>query len=98
MSNSRLSQVEEEIIDPHRPIIDPHHHLWQNKKNIPNYELDNLWEDTSRGHNIIGTVFVECSTNYRKDGPEPMRSVRPTTWHPLQRYRYAKPVAVNPLF
>lgn len=24
-----LAQVEEEIIDPERPIVDPHHHLWQ---------------------------------------------------------------------
>jgi len=23
-----LDQVQEEIIDPHRSIIDPHHHLW----------------------------------------------------------------------
>jgi len=80
MSNAWLSQVNEEIIDPQRPIIDPHHHLWQNKKNIPNYELDNLWGDTRSGHNIIGTVFVECSTNYRKGGPEQMRSVGETDY------------------
>ena len=24
-----LSLVQEEIVDPARPIIDPHHHLWE---------------------------------------------------------------------
>jgi hypothetical protein len=59
MSNRWLEQVKEEIIDPERPIIDPHHHLWRDKK-AADYELENLWTDTASGHNIIGTVFVEC--------------------------------------
>ena len=80
MSNSWLSQVEEEIIDPQRPIIDPHHHLWQNKKNVPDYALDDLWADTASGHNIVGTVFIECSTDYRKIGPERMRCVGETDY------------------
>ena len=25
-----LAQVDEEVIEPDRPIIDPHHHLWPN--------------------------------------------------------------------
>ena len=60
MSNRWLEQVKEEIIDPERPIIDPHHHLWRDKK-AADYELENLWTDTASGHNIIGTVFVECA-------------------------------------
>jgi len=27
-SDPWLAQVEEEILDPERAIIDPHHHLW----------------------------------------------------------------------
>ncbi|MGI9234078.1 MAG: amidohydrolase family protein [Woeseiaceae bacterium] len=79
MSNRWLDQVKEEIIDPERPIIDPHHHLW-NDKDGSDYELNKLWVDTASGHNIIGTVFVECSTNYRQDGPEPLRPVGETEY------------------
>ena len=79
MSNRWLNQVQEEIIDPERPIIDPHHHLW-NDKDGSDYELDKLWVDTASGHNIFGTVFVECGTNYRQDGSEPMRPVGETEY------------------
>jgi len=79
MGNSWLAQVKEEIIDPDRPIIDPHHHLWRDK-DVPPYELEKLWADTASGHNIIGTVFIECSANYRKDGPKPMRPVGETEY------------------
>ena len=79
MSNRWLDQVKENIIDPERPIIDPHHHLWNDKEG-PDYELGKLWTDTASGHNILGTVFVECSTNYRKDGPEKLRPVGETDY------------------
>ena len=35
-----LKQVKEDILDPERPIIDPHHHLWPGE--LP-YLLDDLW-------------------------------------------------------
>ncbi|MGI9220701.1 MAG: amidohydrolase family protein [Woeseiaceae bacterium] len=79
MSNSWLAQVEEDIIDPERPIIDPHHHLWNDKEG-KDYEIETLWSDMAAGHNILGTVFVECSTNYRKDGPENLRPVGETDY------------------
>ena len=50
-----LDQVREEIVDPERPIVDPHHHMWPNR-----YVLEDLWADTESGHNIVKTVFVEC--------------------------------------
>lgn len=63
-----LGQVTEEIIEPDLPIIDPHHHLWD----FPGsrYMLDELDADTDSGHNIRATVFVECTSMYRADGPE----------------------------
>jgi predicted TIM-barrel fold metal-dependent hydrolase len=79
MSNRWLDQVKEEIIDPERPIIDPHHHLWRDKK-VSDYELENLWADTASGHNIIGTVFVECGADYRPDGPIALRPVGETEY------------------
>jgi len=79
MLNEWHKLVDEEVIDPERPIIDPHHHLWRDK-DVGKYELENLWRDTASGHNIIGTVFIECGADYRKDGPEPMRPVGETEY------------------
>lgn len=62
-------QVVEEILDPDRAIVDPHHHLWQRPGGF-DYLLDDLWSDTGSGHNIVKTVFVECHSAYRTDGPE----------------------------
>jgi L-fuconolactonase len=69
-----LSQVEEEVIDPARAIVDPHHHLWTAGV-LPPYLLEDLWSDTETGHNVEKTVFVECGASYRKEGPEELRSL-----------------------
>ena len=53
-----LNQHTEEIIDAERPIIDPHHHLWPGESQ---YLLEDLWDDTSSGHNIKHTVFIAVS-------------------------------------
>jgi L-fuconolactonase len=71
-----LAQVTEPIIEPERPICDPHHHLWDHSDS--RYLLDQLLEDTRSGHNIVSTVFVECASMYRDGGPEAMRPVGET--------------------
>ena len=71
-----LDQVKEEIIEPERPIVDPHHHLWERPGS--NYVLKDLWADTGSGHNIIKTVFIECHASYRTDGPEHLRPIGET--------------------
>ncbi len=63
-----LSQVREEVIDPGREIVDPHHHLWP--KPHLEYDLEELWSDTQDGHKVVQTVFLECGSAYRTDGPE----------------------------
>ena len=63
-----LDRVQEDIIDPSQRIIDPHHHLWRRPRG--DYLLEDLWLDTTSGHRIEKTVFVECHAEYRKDGPE----------------------------
>ena len=70
--------VEEEIVDPARPIIDPHHHLWETTSMWGRYVLDDLWGDTESGHNIEKTVFIDCRSGYRQDGPEHLRPVGET--------------------
>ena len=71
-----LAQVSEPILEPELPICDPHHHLWDRDGN--RYLLDELLADTGSGHNIVSTVFVECMSMYRADGPEPMKLVGET--------------------
>ena len=71
-----LDQVTEEIIDPDRPICDPHHHLWDRAGS--RYLLDELLADVHSGHNVVSTVFVECASMYRADGPEALKPVGET--------------------
>lgn len=63
----------EEIIDPARPIVDPHHHLWD--RGGLRYMLEDMVADVASGHNVIATVYVDCRSMYRKDGPEAFRPV-----------------------
>ena len=71
-----LGLMAEEPIDPDLPICDPHHHFWDRPDG--RYLLDELLQDTSGGHRITETIFVECSSMYRKDGPEDTRPVGET--------------------
>lgn len=68
-----LALTEEDPIEPDMPILDPHHHFWERPGDV--YLLDNLLADTGSGHRVNQTVFVECHSMYRTDGPEEMRSV-----------------------
>ena len=71
-----LAQTREEALEPDLPIVDPHHHLWD----FPGsrYLFDELLVDMRAGHNVVATVFVECTAMYRADGPDPMRPVGET--------------------
>ncbi len=77
-SNAWLALAHEAAIDPERPIIDPHHHLWHAVGGRSRYLLGDLWADTGSGHNIVKTVFVECRASYREDGPEHLKPVGET--------------------
>ncbi|MCK4897150.1 MAG: amidohydrolase family protein, partial [Anaerolineales bacterium] len=73
------AQVVEEIIEPERPIIDPHHHLWFGwGKRFSDYLLGDLWGDTESGHKIEKTVFIECGASYRETGPDHLKPVGET--------------------
>ncbi len=67
----------EAALDPSRPIVDPHHHLWKASR-WGEYLLDDLAADTGGGHNVAQTVFVECDSQYRTSGPEASRPVGET--------------------
>jgi predicted TIM-barrel fold metal-dependent hydrolase len=68
-----LAQRQEEIIEPGLEIVDPHHHLWN--RGGQRFLIDELLADTSSGHNITKTVFIECGSMYRAGGPVEMKPV-----------------------
>jgi predicted TIM-barrel fold metal-dependent hydrolase len=68
-----LALRKEEIIDPTRPIVDPHHHLWD--RGGQRYLIEEMAGDIASGHNVIATVYVEARSMYRAGGQEPLRPV-----------------------
>ena len=71
-----LGLVDEDIIEPDLPIIDPHHHLWHRPEST--YLLTELVADVTSGHRVIGTVFAECRSMYRAFGPQYLKPVGET--------------------
>src|SRR3974390_265666 len=71
-----LDGRKEAILEPALPIVDPHHHLWDRPGN--RYLLDELLADTSSGHNVLATVFVQARAMLRASGPEELRHVGET--------------------
>ena len=78
----------EPIIDPDLEIIDTHHHLWQRTGggaggeswDVPEfrYLLHEFLADCATGHNVVGSVFLQCHSMYRNAGPAEMRPVGET--------------------
>ena len=68
-----LALRKEEIIDPARPIVDPHHHLWD--RGGQRYLIEEFASGIASGHNIVATVYVDCRSMYRAGGPEAFRPV-----------------------
>ena len=60
--------AQEKVIDPARPIIDPHHHIWDNR--VPPYSLGDYHQDVTDGHNVVGSIFVECGWGTAAPGIE----------------------------
>src|SRR6476620_625923 len=88
--------MNEAILDPALPIVDPHHHLWDRQpavlrqmpagehgfmdllRKIPRYLLDEYLVDLRSGHNVRATVFIECRSMYRADGPDAYKCIGET--------------------
>lgn len=81
MDRTWLARTVEDALEPDLEIVDPHHHLWTDPVgHYPRYDLDDLRADTGAGHNVVETVFVECASGYRTDGPEHLRCVGETEY------------------
>lgn len=77
--------AEEPPVDPQRPIIDPHLHLWEIRPapgalQVPQRFLlpETLETIGTSGHNVTHTVFVECRAMYRQDGPPELAALGET--------------------
>ncbi|HSV77704.1 MAG TPA: amidohydrolase family protein [Ramlibacter sp.] len=63
----------EEALEPELPIVDPHHHLWDDERG--GYVADDFLAELASGHNIVSTVYLQHRAMYRADGPERLRPV-----------------------
>lgn len=91
MTGTTPSPHSEIALEQDLPIVDPHHHLWRTPpitygRQEP-YLMDHLVADTTAGHNVTATCFVECSSSYRTSGPEALRPVGETEWVLAQHRR-----------
>ncbi len=68
----------EPVIDPGQRIVDAHHHLWQ----LPGwqYTLGEYHADLSDGHAVAATVYLQCRSWYRPDGPHTLQPVGETEY------------------
>jgi len=67
-----LALVSEEPLDPGLPICDPHHHLWDTPKE--RFLVEELQAGTA-GHDVRSTVYVDCMSGYRTQGPPALAPV-----------------------
>ena len=82
---SWLALHQEDVIDPGRPIVDPHHHLWDRVGE--RYMFEQVQADMTSSHYVVATVFVECHSMYRKRGPE--------SHAPIGEVEFAKGIAAT---
>ncbi|MEL7463236.1 MAG: amidohydrolase family protein [Pseudomonadota bacterium] len=68
-----LALNDEAPLEPERRIIDPHHHLWERPD--ARYLFHDLHADVTFGHNVEATVYIQCRSMHRAEGPEEMRPV-----------------------
>jgi predicted TIM-barrel fold metal-dependent hydrolase len=77
------------IVDPHHHLWDRPTAILQNLppsehgfmdiiRNTPRYLFDELLKDLNSGHNIRGTIYMECGAMYRADGPAELKCVGET--------------------
>jgi L-fuconolactonase len=75
LSDEWLAKRQEDILEPDREIIDPHHHLWDKGQR---YLLDEILADIGEGHNILATVHVQCRSMHAEGGDPDLAPVGET--------------------
>ncbi|CAN5256633.1 amidohydrolase family protein [soil metagenome] len=81
LKNDEKLAHRETALEPDLAIIDPHHHLWTTQAHsmATYYPAEQLITDTREGgHNVVATVFLECTSHYRTTGPAELLPVGET--------------------
>jgi L-fuconolactonase len=65
-------------IEPELPIIDAHMQLWHHATGYRYFVEEYARDVKASGHHVEASVYIECRSMYRADGPEYMRSVGET--------------------
>ncbi|MDP2011289.1 MAG: amidohydrolase family protein [Phenylobacterium sp.] len=89
MSRETILEPDLPIVDPHHHLWDrpaalmaalppPKHGFEQLMRRVPRYLLDELLADMKRGHNVKATVYMECGSMYRGQGPATLKPVGET--------------------
>jgi len=68
-----LALTQEDVLAPLQSILDCHHHLWDRSEG--RYGAAELMADVGTGHDVRASLYVQCRTGYRTDGPEELRPV-----------------------
>jgi predicted TIM-barrel fold metal-dependent hydrolase len=76
------------IVDPHHhlwdrePLLDAlpetTHPFGSIVRTTPRYLFEELLADARSGHNVVGTVYVQCGAFYRADGPTELKPIGET--------------------
>lgn len=78
MTSNERKFTEEPVLEPQLAICDAHHHLWSRPNN--SYLAGDYIKDAGTGHRIVSTVYVDCQSRYRDDGPLELRPLGETEW------------------
>lgn len=71
-----LALRQEAVVDPSLPIVDAHIHMWD--FSTPAYFGTDWVEDASSGHQVVASVFIECTMAYDTECPVLLRPVGET--------------------
>jgi L-fuconolactonase len=73
-----LATTVETALEPELEICDPHHHLWDTRKE--RFLVEELKLETGAGHNVVETVYVDCMSGYLTEGPPELFPVGEVTF------------------
>jgi predicted TIM-barrel fold metal-dependent hydrolase len=68
----------EEVLEPELLIIDTHMHLWHDATGHRYFVEEFARDIKESGHNVEASIYVECNSMYRADGPANLRCVGET--------------------
>jgi L-fuconolactonase len=68
----------EEVMEPELPIVDTHMHFRHHATGYRYFVEEFARDIKESGHNVEASIYVECNSMYRADGPEHLRSVGET--------------------